>query len=852
LPLPSPSELQALQSSAAADASKVGVQLAASLDAATAAVSAAAADKLPPGAISEAQALLQKVLAALPPPPADLPPPPAEVLLVLQHPEVLEPLGPPAAAGAVLTAMLWLRSGPKPWLEELPRDYNYGYIKAYWDRRPLKLFARFAEAGVKVGWFTFLLYLDEWTGRLEANRPERAVQGRELITDLGVTWVKIAQVWASRPDILPKEYIKEYEKLLEQVRPFGRDEAMETLRRSKDKGDLTALSLFDDLSSFESPVASASVGQVYKARINGKTVAVKVQRPDVREISTLDLYVIRNFASLGALLPIQRIATQSRNLIELLDLTAPTFITELDYEREAANQERFANMVKDCDLICDTVEVPGVLFSSKEVLVQEWLDGVKLTQPGAAQQQAGKVVKLLLNSYMVQFLETGFLHGDPHPGNFILMDSGKLGILDYGLMTEITGEKRLAFIEFLMHLQAKDYGNCLQDLINLEFFPAALGNDKEALDVIVPTLRSTLSTLYEEGGDLKKKQEMFAKQREEMKASGKLDTLRTQLQEISKKYSGAFRLPPYFTLIIRAFSTLEGLGLKNDANFAIVKECFPYIARRLITDDSFRMRNALKSYLYKGRTRIAVSRIDELTSGFGKFTNLMKGSRKSAEGAGGPTVLAAATEDVASTATGRSSASPATRSESNGAGSTDTIALDTATTDIARVVFSPDGNFLQDLLIEEGVAAVDALSRATLLSLLRTLGPLALPLALPLGFLLGGNASRDSRIVTREDKESLLILRRIVRLVQAGGRNSGGAGASPEMSTTDIRGAAEDLRRLQPLADGLLPVVAPGASAFARRFATELARRVLLRVADDIESNAGFPRRTPPALMSSA
>jgi len=403
-----------------------------------------------------------------------------------------------------------------------------------------------------------------------------------------------------------------------------------------------------------------------------------------------------------------------------------------------------------------------------------------------------------------------------------------------------------------MHLQAKDYGNCLQDLINLEFFPAALGNDKEALDVIVPTLRSTLSTLYEEGGDLKKKQEMFAKQREEMKASGKLDTLRTQLQEISKKYSGAFRLPPYFTLIIRAFSTLEGLGLKNDANFAIVKECFPYIARRLITDDSFRMRNALKSYLYKGRTRIAVSRIDELTSGFGKFTNLMKGSRKSAEGAGGPTVLAAATEDVASTATGRSSASPATRSESNGAGSTDTIALDTATTDIARVVFSPDGNFLQDLLIEEGVAAVDALSRATLLSLLRTLGPLALPLALPLGFLLGGNASRDSRIVTREDKESLLILRRIVRLVQAGGRNSGGAGASPEMSTTDIRGAAEDLRRLQPLADGLLPVVAPGASAFARRFATELARRVLLRVADDIESNAGFPRRTPPALMSSA
>merc|ERR1719361_1372671 len=110
-----------------------------------------------------------------------------------------------------------------------------------------------------------------------------------------------------------------------------------------------------------------------------------------------------------------------------------------------------------------------------------------------------------------------------------------------------------------------------------------------------------------------------------MQASGKLEELRNQLQEISKKYAGSFRLPPYFTLILRAFSTLEGLGLKTNSNFAIVKECFPYIARRLITDDSFRMRSALKNYLYKGRERIAVSRIDELASGFSEFTNLMKG-----------------------------------------------------------------------------------------------------------------------------------------------------------------------------------------------------------------------------------
>ncbi|CAE7639838.1 unnamed protein product [Symbiodinium pilosum] len=643
---------------------------------------------IPPELTAAAKQLAAKVEAAAPNLATDvsklathLPPDIAKVLL---HPQVLEPAMLPAGVGAAVVWLLALRRGPQPWLEELPRDYDYGRITAYWQRRPFKLLTRFVEAGIKVGSFLFSLKVDEWTGAEDKMRPQRAVEARELITDLGVTFIKIAQVWASRPDILPKEYLKEYEKLLEQVRPFGRDLALETLKRGE--GGKAAIDLFDDLSVFEKPIASASVGQVYKAELYGKTVAVKVQRPDVREQSTLDLYVIRTAGSIGSLLPWPFLSTarQSKQLVELIDLTAPTFVQELDYEVEAENQRRFAKTVEDCELIRDAVEVPDIIFANREVLVQEWLDGKKLTEPGAASDQAGRVVKLLLNSYMVQFLETGYLHGDPHPGNFILMGDGRLGILDYGLMTEISGEKRLAFIEFLMHLQAKEYKSCLNDLINLEFFPPALAEDQEALDIIVPTLANTLSTLYEEGGDLKKKREMFAKQREEMKAAGKLDGLREKLQAISKKYAGAFRLPPYFTLILRAFGTLEGLGLKTDENFAIVKECFPYIARRLITDDSFRMREALRSYLYKGRSRIAVSRIDELASGFGNFTNLMKGSRTESAAAGGIQLKPENGET-----------NGATHSQDRPSGQPREV--DSATREIAEVVFSPDGNFLQDL-----------------------------------------------------------------------------------------------------------------------------------------------------------
>lgn len=777
---------------------------------------------------------------------------------VSDDPKVLEPVLPVAAAGGLMVALLALRRGPQPWLDELPLRYDAGRIEAYWRRRPLTLLSRFVDVGIKGGLFFLGLKLDELTGKTSEMLPERASQLRELITDLGPAFIKIAQVWASRPDVLPEAYNKEIQKLLERVRPFSKEEALQTLRRNLSDVE----SVFTSMDDFEEPIASASVGQVYRTFLkDGRKVAVKVQRPDVRESVTLDLYVIRQGAKLGMLVPFGNVARESRNFLDLFDLATPPFVLELDYEAEAANQKRFAETIDSCDLVNETVVVPEVCLATREVLVQEWLDGKKLTEPGAAQEQAGRVVKLLLNSYMVQFLETGYLHGDPHPGNFILMPSGKLGILDYGLMTEISPNRRIAFIEYLMHLQAKDYDSCLQDLVNLEFIPPGIANDKEAREVVVPALASTLATLYEDGGDLKKKREVFMQQREEMKASGKLDKLRSQLQDISKKY-GSFRLPPYFTLIIRAFSTLEGLGLRNDGNFAIVKECFPYIARRMLTDDSYRMREALKSYLYKGRSRIAPERVDELAGGFSNFTNLMKGSRAEAAAVGGApvqfeepaaTVGSMALVTTAAAPTSEPAAAPGSRSlapaavSGSGTGQEVAAGTDTATKDIAAVVFSPEGNFLQDLLIDEGVSAIDALSRAALLGLLRAAGPLALPLTLPLALLPGMigtlfGSNRD-RLLSRSDKESLLLIRRIVRLTQSASAETPAlaqAIASRSPSQATIGSTARDLQQLQQLASGLLPTIAPGVTGFARRFAQQLARRALLRLAEDVERSAGL------------
>jgi len=695
--------------------------------------------------------------------PAELP---GQLAVLLADPAFATAAGP-AAVGAAVVGLLSLKRGRQTWLEELPIRYNGPWIQAYWARRPLTLILRFVEVAFRIGSFTTSIEFDKIFGTEEKNRPERAIAAREMITDLGPTFVKITQVWASRPDILHEEYQKEFEKLLEQVRPFGKELAMKTLRRNI-PGDGELERMFGGLKDFETPIAAASVGQVYKAMVNGREVAVKVQRPDVRETVTLDLYVVRQLSSFGSRLPIERYAAQFRSLVELLDRAAPPFIEELDYENEAANQRKFAASIRGCDLVKDTVVVPDVLLSTREVLVQEWLPGKKLTEPGAAQEQAGRVVKVLLNSYMVQFLETGFLHGDPHPGNFVLMPDGKLGILDYGLMTTIDPEKRIAFIEYIMHVQAQMYDECLQDLVNLEFLPAGIASDPVAREIIVPGLASTLSILYEGSGDLREQQEKFKKQRDDLQATGKLEELRAKLTEIGNKY-GSFKLPGYMTLILRAFATLEGVGLRNDKSFSIVKECFPYVARRLLTDDSNRIREALRAYLYKGRQRVSVKRIDDLSAGFGSFTNLMKGNRKEIGEAGG--TLATMERPIGiKLSSSSSSSAPAAGGDEVSAATADL--LNTAGRDLASVLFRPEGNFLQELLIDEAVAAIDALSRAVVLQILRALGPLAFPLRGPLSFFLNSPSSErtESVILSRGDKESLLLLRRIVRLTAAGGR----------------------------------------------------------------------------------
>ena len=748
--------------------------------------------------------------------------------------------------------------------EGLPSSYDIEGIRAYWRARPMASLKRTASLLLRlVAWGVGLLS-DVASGpeAVERNSRTRAAELKDLIAEQGPAFVKVGQAVAIRPDLLPPAYLDELQTLLDQVAPFGSDEARALIRQQLAAGgaDVNLEDVFEDVSAFDEPVAAASIGQVYRARLKangvgrssdddafGADVAVKVQRPGILETVTLDLLVIR--AALQAAASVEdfgvdaltQIKQGAAGFIPVLDVAAERFLEELDYGLEADNASRFENDMASVSVVRGAVKVPHVFrgLSGRCVLTQEWVEGRKLTDitsdPSTGPLRS-KLVQTLLNSYMVQFLETGFLHADPHPGNFLLMPDGRLCILDYGMMTEISADQRVAFIEYIAHLSARDYDKTLTDLVNLGFVPPELADDPQNRDVVVPVLAETLETLYGSGGSAAKKLDKLSEQ-----GNSRVSELSDKLEALSKEYP--LQLPPYFVLILRAFGTLEGLGLSVDENYAIVDECFPYVARRMLADDSPRMRAALRSFVYGGGDRLKVSRVRSVAAGFSDFTNNMD---------------EAVTAEVALGASGVDDVVGADER---------TRVADAATRDALALVFSAEGNYLQEILVEEAVRAADALTRNAASGAWRALGagapaalalgvlapPVALVPGVNLPILLSLLASLDDGAValTLDDKRNLALLRSVAELVapdaarralRGGGDATFGTGAGFGTGRAfgfGTRGAssapsAEEARRVAAFVAELGPTVAPGVRRMSVEFADRFSARVAARTREDL------------------
>ena len=718
--------------------------------------------------------------------------------------------------------------------DALPTTYDIEAIRSYWQRRPQKIIQRSAGlAADLIGWIVAII-VDVQTGSVEKNSKKRAETLRDIVARQGAAFVKVGQAVAIRPDILPPAYLEALQTLLDQVAPFESGEARELMKAQLGTSRLE--DVFEDASVFDKPIAAASIGQVYKARLKrtdalageqgdwGLDVAVKVQRPNILDNVSLDLLVIRTILEACAGLPktgaLAQIQQGAAGFIPVLDVAAERFLEELDYGLEASNAARFEKDMTTISVVRGTIKVPHVFLSlsGRQVLTQEWVNGRKLTDievSNTTEETRKKLVETLLNSYMIQLLETGFLHADPHPGNFLLMDDGRLCILDYGMMTTISEEQRIAFVEYIAHLSAREYDKTLNDLVNLGFVPPELADDPVNRAIVVPVLAETLETLYGSGGGITTKTDALAD-----KQKSRVGELGDKLEEMSKKYP--LQLPPYFVLILRAFGTLEGLGLSVDSNYAIIDDCFPYVARRLLSDDSPRMRAALRSFVYGGSDRLRVSRVRDIASGFSQFTNTM--------GASEGLVLAEETRAM--------------------------MSIDPATRDALAIVFSAEGNYLQDLVVEEAVRAADALSRNTAAQAWRFLGqaspfaalasvtPLALipGLNIPIFASLIASQNKDAITLTFDDKKNLALLRALLELVGLPGLASdfekalSQAGISAQEGRVPSSFQAPSFSQSEADAiRALAPTVAPGLQRMATQFTEKFSDRVSQRTRDDLQ-----------------
>ncbi|NEP90627.1 MAG: AarF/ABC1/UbiB kinase family protein [Okeania sp. SIO2C2] len=449
------------------------------------------------------------------------------------------------------------------------RRYDPEAIAKYYRYRPWLVIWRFLVIVLSFASFLLGVLWDKWQYDKVEDTPERATQLRKILTRLGPTFIKVGQALSTRPDLIRKDFLEELTKLQDQLPPFDNKKAISIIETELGQN---INNIYSEISP--RPVAAASLGQVYQARLrSGEVVAVKVQRPNLLPIITLDLFLMRWSASwLAPWLPLNL----GHDLSLIVDEFGTKLFEEIDYINEGRNAERFATYFADDP----SVKVPSIFwrYTTIHVLTLEWIDGLKLLdteQIKAAGLDTDTLITVGVTSGLRQLLEFGFFHADPHPGNLFALKDGRMAYIDFGMMDQLEQDTKETLVDSVIHLINKDYQELAKDFVKLGF----LAPDVD-IQPIVPALEIVLGNIMGE----KVKDFNFK-------------TITDKFSELMFEYP--FRVPAKFALIIRSLVTEEGLALSLNPNFRIVDIAYPYVARRLLKGESPALRRRLIEVLFK-------------------------------------------------------------------------------------------------------------------------------------------------------------------------------------------------------------------------------------------------------------
>lgn len=375
---------------------------------------------------------------------------------------------------------------------------------------------------------------------------------RMALEELGPTYIKLGQILSTRPDLIPVDFLQELSRLQDKVPPFPAAAARKIIETELEVGIDILFSQFDDI-----PLASASIGQVHRARLqNGQEVALKVQRPGIQKVIEVDLEIMLHLATLMEH-HIEELAFHRP--IKIVEEFARTLEKELDYLLEAANMERAAlNFSNDPSTL-----IPAVFreLSTVRVLTTECVKGIKVSN--IEQLDSSGLDRKLITSRGADILlrmifEHGFFQADPHPGNIFVLPDNVICLIDFGMVGSVDRRTRETFGDLLDGIVKKDASKVAKVLLQLTLWEEE--PDIRAFEIDVTDFMA--HHLFKPLKDVR------------------IGKLLHHLLDLASRHR--IRIPPNIFLMMKSLTTVEGVARMLDPEFDIFGKAAPFIRSLLL------------------------------------------------------------------------------------------------------------------------------------------------------------------------------------------------------------------------------------------------------------------------------
>jgi ubiquinone biosynthesis protein len=371
---------------------------------------------------------------------------------------------------------------------------------------------------------------------------------RYTIEELGSTYIKLAQMLSTRPDLISLELAQEFEKLQDKVTPVDIKFITPIFKEEfgKELNEIFAQPL--------KLLATASIGQVYKGKLlSGEEVVVKVLKPNIKEIIKDDLEILKQLAFLFddyfknyGIHSIYTIVKEFENSIK----------NELNFKLEAMNINRFNSFFQNDKRI----KVPKVYkeYSSSKIITMDFIEGIKVSKIEQLKQQNIDTKNVAKNGFALlceQIFQNRFFHADPHPGNILVTDNNKISFIDFGMMGTITKEEQKVLIELISNISSKDTEKVCLSILNMTNHPFELETNEFVKDMSV----IINGYMYSDLKDIN------------------IKDLFNDVTIVIAKYNISFKNSYY--LFFKSLSTIEGVGRMLDPDFNAVKNIKPIVIK---------------------------------------------------------------------------------------------------------------------------------------------------------------------------------------------------------------------------------------------------------------------------------